>query len=54
MDHERNIAPRPASSIVSGLCALALAAVLLHAVARFALKSVLYLRSPYSRDYGEG
>src|SRR5258706_36031 len=46
--------PRRASPALSALCALALAAVLLHAVARFALKVVLYLRSPYSRDYGEG
>ena len=28
--------------------------MLLHAAARFALKVFLYLRSPYSRDYGEG
>jgi hypothetical protein len=28
--------------------------VLLHAVARFGMKVFLYLRSPYSRDYGEG
>jgi hypothetical protein len=28
--------------------------VLLHSVARFAVKVFLYLRSPYSRDYGEG
>jgi len=28
--------------------------VLLHSLARFAWKAVLYLRSPYSRDYGEG
>ena len=40
--------------MVSAACAFALAAVLLHAVARFALKVLLYLRSPYSRDYGEG
>jgi hypothetical protein len=33
---------------------MALAAVLLHAAARFALKVFLYLRSPYSRDSGEG
>src|ERR1700730_8494947 len=40
--------------MVSAAVSFALAAVLLHAVARFALKSLLYLRSPYSRDYGEG
>ena len=54
MDQERGDAPPPASPALSVLCALALAAVLLHAVARFAAKVFLYLRSPYSRDYGEG
>jgi hypothetical protein len=54
LDQERTEGPRPASPALSVLCALALAAVLLHAVARFALKVFLYLRSPYSRDYGEG
>ena len=43
--------PRSAAAVV---LAFALAAVLLHSVARFALKVFLYLRSPYSRDYGEG
>jgi hypothetical protein len=33
---------------------LALSAVLLHSLVRFAVKAVLFLRSPYSRDYGEG
>lgn len=33
---------------------LALAGVLAHSLARFLLKAYLYLRSPYSRDYGEG
>ena len=54
MDQERADAPPPASPALSVLCALGLAAVLLHAVARFGLKVFLYLRSPYSRDYGEG
>ena len=36
------------------LLALGLAGVLVHSAARFALKAWLYLRSPYSRDYGEG
>jgi len=36
------------------LLALGLAGVLIHGAARFALKAWLYLRSPYSRDYGEG
>ena len=40
--------------MVAAVLSFALAAVLLHALARFALKAFLYLRSPYSRDYGEG
>ncbi|HEY8148688.1 MAG TPA: glycosyltransferase family 39 protein [Vicinamibacteria bacterium] len=40
--------------MVAAALSFALAAVLLHALARFALKAFLYLRSPYSRDYGEG
>jgi 4-amino-4-deoxy-L-arabinose transferase-like glycosyltransferase len=43
---------RPISA--SDLLAVALAAVLAHALVRFAVKAWLYLRSPYSRDYGEG
>jgi hypothetical protein len=54
LDHQKSVAPRPPAAVLSALCASALAGVLLHAAARFALKVLLYLRSPYSRDYGEG
>ena len=36
------------------LLAAALGGVLLHSLGRFVLKAVLFLRSPYSRDLGEG
>jgi hypothetical protein len=39
---------------VPAVLALALAGVVLHSFARFAAKAAAYLRSPYSRDYGEG
>src|SRR5262245_26514046 len=45
------MATRPALSTV---LAVALAGVLSHSVVRFLHKAWLYLRSPYSRDYGEG
>lgn len=41
--------PTPAS-----LLTLTLGGVLLHGLGRFVFKAVLYLRSPYSRDPGEG
>jgi len=47
--------PAPvAQKLLARVAALALGGVLLHGLARFAYKGILYLRSPYSRDYGEG
>jgi hypothetical protein len=48
------LSARGPRSAVSVLLAVALGGVLLHSFARFAVKVLLYLRSPYSRDYGEG
>ena len=48
--------PRAAAATawVRTVLAVALGGVLLHVAARFTSKALDYLRSPYSRDYGEG
>ena len=46
--------PRGADRRLALLLSAVLGGVLVHALARFAEKAALYLRSPYSRDPGEG